>query len=75
MANIMEFNSNMPALCRFSKTVVMPKAQRPNGAGLAMPSFTGRGVVGIMSILGLQYRLYGQSNVNTVNYQVFLQNP
>ncbi|GAA3993982.1 hypothetical protein GCM10022210_55110 [Mucilaginibacter dorajii] len=35
----------------FNKTVVMPKAQRPSGAGLAMPSFTGAGVIEL--IMGL----------------------
>jgi hypothetical protein len=42
----------MPALVRLSNTVVMPKAHKPNGAGLAMPSFAGTGVVGIMILKG-----------------------
>ena len=49
MANIIGLTSIIPAFAKFSKTVVMPKAQRPSGAGLAMLSFTvtGAGVVGI----------------------------
>src|ERR1700722_2673196 len=45
----MEFISKNPALWRFNNTVVIPKAQRPSGAGLAMPSLlavtTGGGVI------------------------------
>ncbi|MOA28361.1 hypothetical protein D3C78_1492990 [compost metagenome] len=30
-----EFNGKKPALCRFSKTVVIPKPIRPRGPGFA----------------------------------------